>query len=342
LDSAPGGFYASGMKSARFWHEAGGGRVQCDLCPHRCLVGEGKNGRCRVRGVRAGQFVALGYGRVSSAHLDPIEKKPLYHFHPGRSIFSVGGWGCNFACAFCQNWTISQEAQLDSEACEPEDVAARAAAGGSVGIAYTYNEPLVGFEFVLDCARLVRRAGAANVLVTNGFVQSEPAAELLPLIDALNVDIKSIEESFYREHCRGSLAPVLAFCKQAMAAGCHVEVTNLLIPGLNESDDQVGRLAAWVAANLGPATPLHLSAYHPEHTMTAPPTPVEVLERAHALCKRELSYVYLGNAVTEVGRDTLCPGCGAVLVSRLGYRTRIEALDRGACRTCGRNADMRT
>lgn len=328
------------MKTAEYWHPIDGPRAQCDLCPHHCRVGEGQSGRCGVRTFSEGALRAAAYGHLSSAHIDPIEKKPLYHFRPGSSIFSVGGWGCNFACAFCQNWSISQQFDGESRVFTAEQVVHEAVRSGCGSIAYTYNEPLVGFEFVRDCAVLARRAGLANVLVTNGFVEAPPAAELLPLVAALNVDIKSMGESFYAQQCRGRLAPVLAFCRQAVAVGCRLEITNLVIPTLNDAPEQVEALARWIAGNLGEHTPLHLSAYRPEFRMELPPTPPETLEAAWAICRRHLRYVYVGNVRTRDGQDTMCLGCGNVLIRRRGYTTELIGLKAGACAACGRQADV--
>ncbi|MBI2441230.1 MAG: AmmeMemoRadiSam system radical SAM enzyme [Lentisphaerae bacterium] len=328
------------MKPAQFWHLTESGKIQCELCPHHCLIAEGKTGRCGIRRVEAGRLVAAGYGLLSAMHTDPIEKKPLYHFHPGSAIFSIGGWGCNFACGFCQNWQISQTVSARAQALAPEEVIRAARAEQSLGIAYTYNEPLINYEFVRDCAGLARREGLLNVLVTNGYIEEKPGAELLPLIDALNIDIKSMEETFYKEQCRGTLAPVLRFARQAHAAGCHVEITNLLIPGLNDSVEQVGQVSTWMAANLNRETPLHLSAYHPEYKMDLPPTPTAVLQSAWKRCQQDLSYVYLGNVLTGAGQDTLCPQCGQALIVRQGYHTRIAGIANHACDKCGRAADV--
>jgi pyruvate formate lyase activating enzyme len=327
------------MKTARFWHVRPDGRIECELCPHGCVLTEGKTGLCRIRGVEGGELRAMGYGLISSANLDPIEKKPLYHFHPGALIFSVGGWGCNFACFFCQNWQISQQVLASGRTYAPEDVISMARTEGSFGIAYTYNEPLVGIEFVLDCVRLARKAGLANVLVTNGYVRPGPAAELLPLVDALNLDIKSLDDAFYRQRCRGTLQPVLDFARQAVAARCHVEITNLLIPGLNDADSSVAALAEWVAANLGENVPLHVSGYRPEYKSDIGPTPVSNLRHAYDICRRRLPYVYIGNAMADRGQDTECPQCGAVLIRRRGYATAVVGAEGQACRACGRPID---
>jgi pyruvate formate lyase activating enzyme len=208
------------MKEAAYWRKLTDDMGQCVLCPHFCKIREGRAGLCRTRAFHEGRLTALGYGRISSQHVDPMEKKPLYHFHPGSSVFSVGGWGCNFACVFCQNASISQQGpeRQGGAATTPAELVEQAVGSGCGAVAYTYNEPLVNIEFVLDCARLAREKGILNVLVTNGFVNPEPAADLLPLIDALNVDIKCIEDDFYTRQCRGALQPVLDFCVQAPAA----------------------------------------------------------------------------------------------------------------------------
>ncbi len=330
--------YNDDMKTAEYWHTDEEGHIQCDLCPHRCVVAEGRDGRCRVRGVRNGELVALGYGAVSSLQIDPIEKKPLYHFYPGRPIFSVGGWGCNLACLFCQNWTISQQVAPPRRRYAPAAVVD--AAGDSIGIAYTYNEPLVSYEFVYDTAVLAKAQGLKNVLVTNGHINPDPAAELLPFVDALNIDIKSMNEAFYSEHCGGNQAAVLSFASQAYAAGCHVELTNLVIPSLNDGDEDFRRLADWVCGSLGRGVPLHLSAYRPCYEMDIPSTPIETLERAREICSDQLDYVYLGNVMSDVGSDTRCPACSAVLIHRTGFCARAMGIDEGRCASCGRPVDV--
>ncbi|MDD5677852.1 MAG: AmmeMemoRadiSam system radical SAM enzyme [Kiritimatiellae bacterium] len=328
------------MQSAAFWRTTEAGKIQCELCPHHCVIAEKKTGVCGIRRVIDGSLVAEGYGRLSSLHNDPIEKKPLYHFHPGSAIFSIGGWGCNFACRFCQNWQISQAVNAQAQTFRPDEVVQAVWDQDSPGIAYTYNEPLINYEFVRDCAQLARARGLFNVLVTNGFIEEKPAAELLPLIDALNIDIKSMDEGFYKQQCHGALAPVLRFARQAVAAGRHVEITSLLIPGLNDDEEQVAEVSAWMAANLGKMTPLHLSAYHPEYKMDIPSTPTAVLERAYARCKRDLTYVYMGNVLSSEGQNTLCPKCAQELIVRQGYNVRIVGIVKGACRQCDRPADV--
>ncbi len=328
------------LKRADYWITGEDGRIECRLCPHHCRLAEGQWGLCQVRTVRDGELKAAGYGLISSSHIDPVEKKPLYHFHPGAPVFSIGGWGCNFACVFCQNWSISQKGAREGPLYLPGEMIQAARSAGCTMIAYTYNEPLVGFEYVRDCSRLAREAGLKNVLVTNGYVEEEPAAELLPWIDALNVDIKSIDDEFYRKQCRGTLAPVLRFCQQAVKAGRHLEVTNLIIPGLNDGERKIEALAVWIKEHLGASVPLHLSAYHPDFQSHGKATPVSTLTRSWEVCRRPLTYVYMGNVSTHAGQNTSCPGCAMELVHREGYSVRLTGIHDGVCAHCGRTADV--
>jgi pyruvate formate lyase activating enzyme len=327
------------MEPARYWHEEPDGIIRCDLCPHRCRIPDERAGCCRVRRVADRHLWAWGFGQLSSINLDPIEKKPLYHFYPGARILSIGGWGCNFSCHFCQNWSISQKTMAGGRVATCEHVVEEALRCGSIGVAYTYNEPCINIEYVMETARRARAAGLVNVLVTNGYINREPAIDLLDVIDAANVDLKSMDEEFYRKQCGGSLEPVKDFCRLVAEAGRHLEITNLVIPGLNDAETQLVSLAEWIASSLGHTVPLHLSAYRPMYKMHVPQTPTATLVRAHALCRRSLDYVYLGNVMTREGRDTLCPGCGAVQIARIGYGTRVVGLSAGACSACGRPFD---
>lgn len=333
-----------GRHPARWWTPAASGgapdSVDCLLCPHRCRIPPGGRGLCRYRVNADGELLATSYGEVSAIGFDPIEKKPLYHFMPGSTILSLGTVGCNLACAFCQNWRISQS-PAETRHLPPAEAAARAGARSpdgsrSAGIAYTYSEPLVWWEYVHDTARLVRERGLVNVLVTNGFVEAEPLAELLPWIDALNVDVKAFTDQFYRQICRGRLDPVLRTVETAHARGCHVEVTTLVVPGLNDSPDQLERLAEWLAG-IDRGIPLHLSRYFPNHQMSEPgPTPAAALRAAAAIARRHLDHVYVGNAFELENLDTVCPGCGAVVIRRDGYRIDPAGLRGAACAGCGR------
>lgn len=289
---------------------------------------------CRVRRRDGEKLQTLNYGRISSLALDPIEKKPLYHFHPGALILSAGTLGCNLACGFCQNWQISQ-ADAPTRFISPDALVAlaeRERAGGNIGLAYTYSEPSVWFEYLLDTAPLARERGLKNVMVTNGYLNQGPLAELLPYLDAANVDLKGMRDAFYRESCHGRLQPVLAFVEALAAAGVHLELTNLVIPGYNDAEADLRALVDWVAA-LDPAIPVHFSRYFPQYRFTAPPTPLATLRRAYDLAREKLRFVYIGNAAA--GRDTLCARCGATLVRREGFGADPAGVMRGRCRRCG-------
>ena len=320
---------------AAHWHREGEA-VRCDLCPHRCRIAEGKSGVCGVRENRGGSLYAATYCRVASVAVDPIEKKPLFHFHPGSDILSVGSVGCNFRCEFCQNWQlVLRQAPLSDV--RIGDLVRTARASGSVGISYTYNEPLIQFEFVLDCAKAFRAAGMKNVLVTNGFVNPAPLAELLPFVDAMNIDLKSMDPAFYRKICGGELSAVLETVRTS-ARATHVELTNLLYTGHNDSDDAIRRVVDFVEGT-DPEIPLHFSRYFPQHRATAPPTQPDRLLAAYRLARERLPYVYVGNFHLPGGADTKCPKCGATAVAREGYRTDARGLAGDRCAAC--NARLR-
>ncbi len=321
--------------TAAFWRPLPNGQVACDLCPIGCRLRPGQEGPCASRANRDGAMALLSYGRIVSAAVDPIEKKPLYHFHPGRDILSVAAPGCNLHCLFCQNWSISQKAETPTRPAAPEDLVDAALRAGSLGLAYTYSEPLVWYEFVRDTAALARAAGLKNVLVTNGFLNEEPLAGLLPLIDAANIDLKSLDDRFYRRICKARLGPVLDAIRQFHSAGVHVELTNLVIPGHNDADDQIAALVDWVAA-LDADVPLHFSAYHPAWKMKAPATPPDTLLRAYRIAGHSLPWVYLGNLRIAEGTDTVCPDCGFTLVSRSGFHAESRLQGKPACPSCGR------
>jgi pyruvate formate lyase activating enzyme len=273
--------------------------------------------------------------------IDPIEKKPLYHFMPGAGILSVGTYGCNLSCKFCQNWEISQR-EAGHRQLTPEELArlAESTRGQSVGVAYTYSEPLVWYEFVYDCARLIHERGLVNVLVTNGYISPEPFRELLPHIDAVNIDLKAFSSEFYRSVCGGDLEPVLCSIRQAYESGRHVELTTLVVPGLNDSREEMDSLASWIAG-LSPDIPLHVSRYFPSYRMTAPPTPMPTLQACVEAAHARLRYVYVGNATVPGGSDTVCPSCGTTVIRRHGY-DRVEVLLSGSsCPECGAGIPVR-
>jgi len=321
-------------KEAVFWQRLGDGRTQCQLCPHQCRLQEGQIGLCRVRQNVGGVLHTLNYGRVSSVNLDPIEKKPLFHFYPGSFILSLGTVGCSLACSFCQNWTISRGDAATRSMTPEQAVRLAESEENNIGIAYTYNEPFIWYEFVLDTAQLAKAAGLKNVLVTNGYVEDEPLRRLLPHVDAMNIDIKSMKDDFYRRLCRGRADPPRRTAEIAKEHGCLVELTNLVIPNWNDRDEDFNRLIDWVAG-VDVDTPLHFSRYHPDYEMTEPPTPAETLFRARELAQKKLHYVYLGNLWSPEGESTSCPHCGKVVVERRGFGVSRIAVKEGHCGFCG-------
>ncbi|ATW28833.1 AmmeMemoRadiSam system radical SAM enzyme [Candidatus Formimonas warabiya] len=285
------------MREGMYYQTREDGYTACALCPRGCVIKPGGTGFCRVRQNRQGILYALNYGKYTALALDPIEKKPLYHFFPGSLILSIGTFGCSFHCSFCQNWQIAHAA-TDGEEVSPQRLAAwaaEAAKQGSIGVAYTYSEPLMWYEFVLEAAQEVKKAGLKNVLVTNGFIRPEPFSRLLPFIDALNIDVKGFTGEFYQKIIKGEFEPVLAAAEMASQAGKHVEITTLLIPGLNDSGEELTQLVDWIAGSLGPEVPLHFSRYFPNYRLDLAPTPIKTLEAAQALARQKLQYVHLGN-----------------------------------------------
>ncbi|MFW6456897.1 MAG: AmmeMemoRadiSam system radical SAM enzyme [Planctomycetota bacterium] len=323
---------------ARYYEKLNDNRVQCHLCPHECVIAGGKSGLCRVRQNKEGTLIATTYGKVAAAGMDPIEKKPLYHFHPNSQILSLGQAGCTFHCQFCQNCHMLSP-DIPQQSLSPEEAVQLARQKSSDGIAYTYNEPYVGFEYVIDTARLAQDNGLKNVMVTNGFYMPDPFDELAPLVDAMNIDLKSMTNSFYKEYCRGAMEPVHRTIEDAFDRGIHVELTTLLITDLNDSDKDIKQLVDYVA-NISPTIPLHLSRYHPAYQMDRPATPEKVLKRAYDLASEKLQYVYIGNVVGMGGANTYCPECGEELVSRSGFRARIEGLDGSRCGGCGADVNF--
>jgi pyruvate formate lyase activating enzyme len=324
------------------YYSVEGERADCVLCPWHCHIRPDAVGRCGVRKNLKGVLHTLNYAEVTSLALDPIEKKPLYHFHPGATILSMGTFGCNLSCDFCQNWQISQQ-RAPSQVLMPNEaveLARRHQAEGNIGLAYTYNEPFIWYEYVRETAPLIRAAGLYNVLVTNGIVEAGPLEALLPFIDAMNVDIKSMSEKFYLQHCKGQGLPARQTVERAFGR-THVEITNLIIPGENDSDEELQALVDW-AASVSPDLVLHLSAYHPDYDFEAPPTPPQTLQRAYALAKAKLRFVYVGNIQMAGTRDTECSQCGRLLVSRQGFRGKVVGLDHeGRCAGCGEDAAIR-
>ena len=326
------------MTDAKYWNKLDDGRIACELCPQACIIQAGGHGVCLGRVNRDGVLKAANFGQCVSVAMDPIEKKPLYHVCPGRSVLSIACNGCNLRCDFCQNWSISQR-KAQTTPLPPAELAKMATESGSFGVAYTYTEPLVWFEYLLQAGALVRESGLKNILVTNGVLNEAPLRELLPLVDAMNIDLKSMAPSFYRDHCHIDGAEAVQRTISLAAEACFVEVTNLIIPGLNDSDEDLRGLVEFVA-DVDPSIPLHFSRYFPTYKMDAPPTPVETLTRAREIALEKLQYVYLGNVSLEDDANTYCPDDKHLLVRRTGYSSEVVGVEDGHCAGCGRPADF--
>jgi pyruvate formate lyase activating enzyme len=326
---------------ARYGVALDDGRVQCRLCPKLCTMREGRTGFCKTRTNEGGRLVTIIYAEVTGCSVDPIEKKPLYHFYPGRGILSLGTKGCNFGCIFCQNWQIAQRVDAPSQRLMPGAAVELALRYDSFGIAYTYTEPLIWYEYVLETAALAHERGLNNVLVTNGYINEEPLDELIPHVDAANIDVKSFDPDFYRRYCNAELEPVLRTVAR-VRPHWHLELTHLVVPYKDDAAilDDVRRMRDWVAGEIGADTPLHFSRYFPHHKLSLPPTDVALLERAREIALEKLDYVYLGNVYSNDGAHTHCPGCGALLIKRTGYHTTVRGLDDGACAACGRKINI--
>ncbi|MHC4549889.1 MAG: AmmeMemoRadiSam system radical SAM enzyme [Planctomycetota bacterium] len=313
-------------------------KVQCELCPKSCVIAPGQSGECRVRVNVDGKLLAVTYGHPCAVHIDPIEKKPLCHFLPGSQIFSIATVGCNLHCINCQNWEISQEnpENVTARALPPEDIPRLARRYDCASIAYTYTDPIVFYEYTLESSIRAREAGLRNALVTAGYINTKPLVELCRYVDAANVDLKAFSDAFYRDICKGTLQPVLNTLVVMKAQGVLVEVTNLVIPTLNDRDEQIRDLCRWVARNLGRETPLHFSRFFPRFKLKRlPPTPAATLDRAREIAQAEgLHHVYIGNILRPEGGNTYCPGCGRLLIERRRYVVRANHLEEGRCPAC--------
>jgi len=317
-------------------------RVQCFLCPHQCIIDDGKTGICRTRKNVEGKLFALVYDQFTSINMDPVEKKPLYHFYPGREILSLGTIGCNFKCRGCQNYEISQAemGEVPTRTVTSDDAVRLAKEYDSIGIAYTYNEPLINFEYLLETAHEAQKYDLKNVLVTNGYINEEPLVNLLPYIDAANVDVKSFRNDFYKDYCKGKLGDVLRTVEIMVKNKKHVEITNLVIPTLNDSDSEIEDLTDWLSS-LSDEIPLHFSRYYPCYKMTIEATPLATLEKAKKIAQKKLKYVYLGNVWEKPESNTYCPICKEVLIERRGYYTKVVGLEGENCRKCGEKINIK-
>jgi pyruvate formate lyase activating enzyme len=331
----------NGAVPTKHWHVREDGRVQCDLCPRFCALQEGQRGFCYVRACREGEIVLTTWGRASGFCVDPIEKKPLNHFLPGTAVLSFGTAGCNMGCRFCQNWDISKARDDDvlADAATPARIVEAAQQWGCRSVAFTYNDPVVFHEYAIDVARACRAAGLRTVAVTAGQVCPEPRAELFRHVDAANVDLKAFSDRFYRRLCAARLAPTLETLRYLKReTKVWLEITNLLIPGENDSDDELYALTAWVVGELGPDVPIHFSAFHPAwRLLDRPSTPPSTLRRARRIARESgVRYAYTGNVHDPEGGTTECHECGAELVGRDGYEVTAWRLrPNGACPQCG-------
>ncbi|RME30382.1 MAG: AmmeMemoRadiSam system radical SAM enzyme [Candidatus Zixiibacteriota bacterium] len=327
------------MKEAAYYETLPDKKVVCHLCPAECRLREGQHGICRSRFNRDGRLMTDTYGELVALAVDPIEKKPLYHFYPGSVILSTGPNACNLRCDFCQNWNISQE-KAPTVTFTAEKLVAAAVEHDSIGVAFTYSEPLMWYEYLLDVAPVLREQGLKVVLVTNGYINPEPLEKLLPWVDAMNIDLKAINRRFYGRICKAKLEPVLATIRRVAAADTHLELTNLLIPGENDSEQEIRALVDFVAS-LSDMIPLHFSAYHPAYHSDRPPTDTATMLRARQLALEKLKYVYLGNVAIAEGANTYCPACGKLLIERNWYHTRVVGLADSRCAACGFETGIR-
>jgi pyruvate formate lyase activating enzyme len=313
--------------------------VQCSLCSHRCRIREGHFGICGVRKNVAGTLYAMTYGKISAEAVDPIEKKPLFHFLPGSISYSLGSVGCNFHCKHCQNWHISSKTYEEGilRTLSPEEGVRRALDQGCASISWTYNEPTIWHEYALDMGGLARRRNLGTVYVTNGYITEEALRELAPMLNAFRVDIKAFSDSFYREVAGARLQPVLDATMVARDLGMHIETVTLVIPGLNDSMEEMDALIRWVYENLGPDTPMHFTRFHPDYKMLdRGPTPVKTLENIYEHAREVgMRFPYLGNVFAHRYENTFCPACGALLIERSGYGIRFGQLKDGHCTECG-------
>jgi len=325
---------------ARFYEKLPGKNVRCQLCPRGCVVADHERGHCRIRENRGGTYYSLVHSRVSAAHVDPIEKKPFFHFHPGIVAFSLATVGCNVTCKFCQNWEISQARPEDLPAryMPPADVAALAKQNQCPAVAFTYSEPTVWNEFVTDAADAARAQGLKAVVVSNGFIQQEPLKRLCRHVDAIKIDMKAFSEKYYREVVGGELQPILNTLVTTRKEAKWMEIVHLVVPTLNDGDAEFRDLARWIKANLGTDVPIHFTRFHPLYLLkNLPPTPVETLERAKAIADAEgLQYVYIGNVPGHPAENTYCPKCRHLLIERAGFTVTQNHVRKGKCEYCQR------
>ncbi len=315
--------------------------VRCILCPHKCLLKPGETGKCRVRHNVDGVLETEVFNNISAMAVDPIEKKPLYHFYPGTDIVSIGSFGCNMKCPFCQNHEISQPSvsvmnRRKNEISASAILSEAKRIDTNIGLAFTYNEPIVWYEFMMDLATRAKKAGIATVMVSNGYISSEPLKGLIEFIDAFNIDLKAFNNDFYRKYTGAAIKPVLNTLKDIVTSGRHLEITYLIIPGYNDNQDEFRDCILWIVDNLGPDVILHLSRYFPNYQFTAPPTPSQTVVELYNIAKDKINFVYPGNINIPGIMDTLCPDCGLTITSRSGYFIKHLNTEDGNCSQCER------
>ena len=328
------------MHEADFYTKLENQTLRCDLCPWFCVLKPWQTGNCKVRSNEKRKLVTHVYNKVAAFGIDPIEKKPLYHFHPGKSILSIGEVGCNLHCSFCQNHHISQcfAPGFDGfqEITSEQIIAKALKIPENIGIAYTYNEPFTFYEFMFETAQLAHENGLKNVVVSNGYINPEPLKKLLPFIDAFNIDLKAFTEDFYLKQTKGKLAPVLETLKIIAKSEAHLEITNLIIPGLNDFETEFESMVQWIAEELGKDVPLHLSRYFPKYKLKTAATPTETMLLLFEIAKKHLNHVYVGNISDKERSFTFCGHCGEILIRRNAYEVQIQNIrENGSCANCG-------
>jgi len=327
------------LKEALFYNQVESKSVQCQLCPRRCFIQDKKRGYCGVRENQGGSLYALSFGKLVSLNdVDPVEKKPLFHFLPGQRTFSIATAGCNLKCKFCQNWEISQKRteEVEYTYLSPEDLIQKVKDSGLKIIAFTYSEPVIFYEYMLETAKLAKKEGLITVMHSNGYINEQPLKELVKYIDAANIDLKGFKDDYYVKLCEGSLGPVLETLKVLRQEGVHLEITNLVLPGFNDDPKDMEEMCLWIKEHLGADTPLHLSRFWPTYKLfNLFPTPVDTLEKSRDIAKASgLNYVYIGNVAGHAAENTYCPKCGKVIIERRGYFIVENNIIDGKCKFC--------
>ncbi len=345
LAALPGAVQASELpdtgteKEVMFYKKRADLKIECSICPKKCRIADLERGYCGNKENRGGIYYSLVHSLPCAAHIDPIEKKPLFHYLPSTTAFSIAAAGCNFECRFCQNWRIAQyrPEQIESTFMSPDDIVRLALQKKAPTIAYTYTEPVVFYGYMYDCAKQGRRKGVGSVMISNGYINEEPLLELCKYLTAVKIDLKAFTEDFYRDYCSGELEPVLNTLKVLKRIGMWFEIVVLIIPTLNDSPDEIRRMSSWIAANLGPDVPLHFSRFHPMYKIkNLPPTPLQTLETCHRIAQTAgLRYVYLGNVAGHPAESTYCPKCTKTVIQRIGYSIMKNSITDGTCSYCG-------